>query len=483
MRRLAWLLFTVGVGAAEHAKGQWSTGMLPLGRTDFAAAASARALYVAGGSHLWTMLDSVDVQDLATGAWSQLQMSTPRKYHAVAAAGDEVFFAGGWPWFDNSLGALDTVDIYNEATGSWTLEHLPHPAAMLSAGVLGDKVYFAGGGDPVFRNIIQVFDTTLRTWSVLHVPGPGRGLQMVASSERWLCFGADGGYSQRIDVLDGLTGNWSHLVAPDIMVTMALAGDRLFMTGCMPGLAEHALFEYDLLLGTWSMLRRPTDRCGPLSAAVGPFVIFANGHSTYGPSHHDAEVYNGLTGEWATSPISVAARGRVVVPDPANGRIFVIGGYISNSPVYIIRDIDVFHSFPSLGSEFCSASINSTGASARIWAAGLASSEDDWFHLGIEGGPEGAAAMILVSQTSSQGTSLPGSQGALCLAGTVTRLGSTLGRVSAGGSYGAHLDLTLPTSPPQAIGVGETWHFQCWYRDANPGPTSNLSTALTVSFN
>ena len=36
--------------------------------------------------------------------------------------------------------------------------------------------------------------------------------------------------------------------------------------------------------------------------------------------------------------------------------------------------------------------------------------------------------------------------------------------------------LVNPTGPVQ---VGETWHFQCWYRDVG---TSNFTDAVAVSF-
>ena len=32
------------------------------------------------------------------------------------------------------------------------------------------------------------------------------------------------------------------------------------------------------------------------------------------------------------------------------------------------------------------------------------------------------------------------------------------------------------------VGSGETWNFQCWFRDQNPGPTSNLSDAVSLTF-
>ncbi len=29
---------------------------------------------------------------------------------------------------------------------------------------------------------------------------------------------------------------------------------------------------------------------------------------------------------------------------------------------------------------------------------------------------------------------------------------------------------------------GDTWNFQCWYRDNNPVPTSNFTDAVSVTF-
>jgi len=470
------------LGSTTSVHAQWSTLTMPIGRTDFAAAVSSRALYVSGGNHLWTMLDSVDVMHLPTGAWTQVQMSTPRKHHAVVALGDEVFFAGGWPWFDSSHGALDSVDIYDEAAGTWSLEQLPQAAALLSAGTLGDKIYFAGGGNPIFQSIIQVFDTMSRSWAVLQVPGPGRGRQIARSNERWLCFGGDGGFSRRIDVLDGSTGIWAHLVAPDIMETMALDGNRLLMTSCSTGLAEHVLHEYDLVSGQWRVRRRPTDRCFSHSATIGPFTVFANGFGPLNAIYPDAEVFNRLTGEWTNFPLSIAARGRVEVVHKDSGRVFVIGGTRTFDQQSVIPNIDVFQSFPSLGVEFCAASPNSTGAVTQLVAAGMGSSQDDWFFLGIEGGPAGAAAMFVASANAMPAAPLPGSQGALCLANPLARLAATVGTIDAAGRYASQVALLLPTLPPRAIGAGETWHFQCWYRDANPVLTSNFSTARSVTF-
>jgi hypothetical protein len=35
---------------------------------------------------------------------------------------------------------------------------------------------------------------------------------------------------------------------------------------------------------------------------------------------------------------------------------------------------------------------------------------------------------------------------------------------------------------PVAILPGETWNFQAWYRDLNPGTTSNFTDGISITF-
>jgi hypothetical protein len=50
--------------------------------------------------------------------------------------------------------------------------------------------------------------------------------------------------------------------------------------------------------------------------------------------------------------------------------------------------------------------------------------------------------------------------------------------------FSVTLDLTAFPQPGGTHGVmpGETWNFQCWYRDANPGPTSNFTDGISITF-
>jgi len=84
----------------------------------------------------------------------------------------------------------------------------------------------------------------------------------------------------------------------------------------------------------------------------------------------------------------------------------------------------------------------------------------------------------------SQGTGTfvpPGSQGVLCLVGgSIGRFKASLFQGPVGRSIVDLTHLPFPTFP--AVHSGETWNFQCWYRDKNPNQTSNFTDAVAVTF-
>ena len=61
--------------------------------------------------------------------------------------------------------------------------------------------------------------------------------------------------------------------------------------------------------------------------------------------------------------------------------------------------------------------------------------------------------------------------------------------LNSGGTGTASLTLDLANVPTNlgrtAVVAGETWYWQAWYRDVDGGgaPTSNLSSAVGVTFN
>ena len=102
----------------------------------------------------------------------------------------------------------------------------------------------------------------------------------------------------------------------------------------------------------------------------------------------------------------------------------------------------------------------------------------------IKGEEQGFAFFTLRQVASGGFFPMPGgSQGNLCLASPQARLLASLQSSGAGGTFLHQVDLTsIPLSPPVAVQAGETWNFQAWYRDVNPGPTSNFTQAVSVTF-
>ena len=66
----------------------------------------------------------------------------------------------------------------------------------------------------------------------------------------------------------------------------------------------------------------------------------------------------------------------------------------------------------------------------------------------------------------------------------VTIAGYPVLSTGASGSVELTIDRTNTPTPTGSVSVlaGETWNFQAWYRDLHPGPTSNFTDALSVTF-
>jgi len=124
---------------------------------------------------------------------------------------------------------------------------------------------------------------------------------------------------------------------------------------------------------------------------------------------------------------------------------------------------------------------NSAGLLPRLRALGSDFVDGDPLCLDAQGLPP-MQACVLALGSAAGSSAIPGSQGVLCLSGTVGRFPAVLNTGPAG-RVEFELEssgLPLPGSP--SIQPGETWHFQCWYRDDNPSTTSNLTSAAIVTF-
>lgn len=147
--------------------------------------------------------------------------------------------------------------------------------------------------------------------------------------------------------------------------------------------------------------------------------------------------------------------------------------------------LDVRHTLEPEFSVTCAATQNSTGLGAGIDASGSSVAADNDFTLTATGVPAGTFGIFIVSATAGFPpcpTGCGNTQGTLCLDGTIARVLPAL-QAGSGLSFSQSLDLSaLPFTPAISVTAGSTWYFQGWFRDSNPMPTSNFTSAIGVAF-
>ena len=157
--------------------------------------------------------------------------------------------------------------------------------------------------------------------------------------------------------------------------------------------------------------------------------------------------------------------------------------------------------FGQAGTTFCAAPPNSTGVPALL-SGSFGSGTGSGLHLEVQDGPSNQIGYFLVGNEATSGVAI--SSGLLCLVGTSTAqvfrynaagtpqnsvgvFGNrgTLENVVGTSLVGSGFDVPdiIPAGVPLPIMIGDTWHFQLWYRDtAVMSGNSNFSNGLSVTF-
>jgi hypothetical protein len=134
---------------------------------------------------------------------------------------------------------------------------------------------------------------------------------------------------------------------------------------------------------------------------------------------------------------------------------------------------------------YCSGAPNSSGPGGSIMALGSPELALNNLTLHATQLPPSQWSYFLMSQSQTSVPNFGGSQGVLCLGAPIVRLNmpgtGQVGQTTLSGERSYTLDFL---NLPQAIVFqpGETWNFQLWFRDLNPGPTSNTTNGVTVMF-
>lgn len=131
--------------------------------------------------------------------------------------------------------------------------------------------------------------------------------------------------------------------------------------------------------------------------------------------------------------------------------------------------------------DICSGMPNSTGAGAAMGWVGSPSTSAADLGLQVTGLPTDVFGMLIMSGQTGFIPGFGGSQGDLCLGEPCFRFFDNVQNSGAMGEMTFFPDFgALPMGV--TIAPADTWNFQVWYRDMNPGVTSNTSGAMAVTF-
>lgn len=201
----------------------------------------------------------------------------------------------------------------------------------------------------------------------------------------------------------------------------------------------------------------------------------------------------GSTGPWI--PIAMGLPGGDPTVGSAHSLDWIVPNEMSSTANVLVRmqgfgaswedtsDSD-FTIEPSLGVRGCAGQAsNSTGEVSTLHLLGSDVVAQNDLTLAVTNLPAGVFGLALNSDTIGSLPMAGGSQGTLCLGGTIGRHVTQVAASDPNGYVSISIDLTDVPRGVAAVAAmaGETYSFQWWHRDTNPQVTSNYSDVATVT--
>ncbi|MEZ5975199.1 MAG: lamin tail domain-containing protein [Planctomycetota bacterium] len=164
----------------------------------------------------------------------------------------------------------------------------------------------------------------------------------------------------------------------------------------------------------------------------------------------------------------------------AHGSFASSGGDVGSPGVFALVTCS------GLGNTLCDPAVaNSTGGPATLTAFGSPYAETNRVVLVASALPPGEFGFFLNGTAAGFVANPGGSMGNLCLGGSLGRYNraSEIFAADATGQGSLALDLSNTPTPtgPTAVLAGQTWYYQCWYRDTSV-TSSNFTGALEIVY-
>lgn len=208
-----------------------------------------------------------------------------------------------------------------------------------------------------------------------------------------------------------------------------------------------------------------------------------------------------VSGNVATASIDVLVTDQQQVADPAPGFAItnqpfplptilppgatanlLLSATISQLDTDLVLDVGlVANGGPACGIEsYCDSTANSTGQMAQLSVTGSLNVNDGQLDYLVTSLPPNRPGIFFMSQSTANVPGFGGSQGVLCVGAPQIRY-EEVHFSGAGGQVSFMPDFgNLPQGA--TFLAGSTWYLQYWYRDSNPGATSNTANGVSIRF-
>ena len=258
-----------------------------------------------------------------------------------------------------------------------------------------------------------------------------------------------------------------------------------------------SVYVYEDMGGAWQEVDKFWPTHPDAADHFGASVIMDGGRLVVGSAApeliklgNDVHVYEESGGSWIL-------RSHLQHHDTATDSFFGAGLALSGDELWVGSPGDTQPNSPKwtgaaytytladLVTSYCQpAAVNSTGLSGILRAAGCATLAVNSLVLTATRLPVNQFGVFLTSRVKDFVPFAGGSQGHLCLGGVIGRFLSQASSTGPAGELTVQIDanqLPLPGGS-HTVAPGETWNFQAWFRDNNPGPTSNFTDGVSVTF-
>lgn len=285
----------------DSSTGAWSlTGYLKTGRNTHTATLLPNGnVLVAGGCDGYQWLNSAELFNPTTGKWSTTgPLAAGRHFHtATLLPNGQVLAAGGVGLVGGYSDDLSSAELYNPSTGKWkAATSMKAPRTFHTATLLANGKVLVTGGDNSTNGILssaELYDPATGAWSFT------------------------GSMS---------TGRWSHTATK-------LTNGKVLVAG--GGSSGYSAELYDPATGTWSPTGRMNVEHSDHTATLlyNGKVLVAGG--IYG-GNCNAELYDPGTGVWTPTNSMNTDRGQHTATLLTNGNVLVAGGgnILSSAELY-----------------------------------------------------------------------------------------------------------------------------------------------------